>query len=42
MKKGEDHTAANEPFGNMAGDECILNFLFAIRLHFQPTNNDEQ
>ena len=29
-------------FGTMAGDEYILNFLFAIRLQFQPTNNAEQ
>ncbi len=26
----------------MAGDEYMLNFLFAVRLQFQPTNNAEQ
>jgi hypothetical protein len=33
------------PTGGLAiwrGDEYILNFLSAIRLQFQPTNNAEQ
>ena len=34
-----------QPTGGLAiwrGDEYIFNFLFAIRLQFQPTNNTEQ
>ena len=36
---------ALQPTGGLAiwrGDEYILNFLFPIRLQFQPTNKAEQ